>query len=158
MAYEQVRDILEAVRHFHRHLRREMEEAYPNTEDPRSQFLLRSIRRSEQEMDLALGKYRKEGDETVLDTWIQYIPSEEVQRVLFEKKLPDHSSPEDVLEWKQEFDASLADFYRNLARQVSAARAQELFESLAATTDQRVTDQAWQAREDELAPDNNTSP
>ncbi|MCA9070582.1 MAG: hypothetical protein KDA84_16745 [Planctomycetaceae bacterium] len=155
MAYQQVREILETVRHFHRYFRREIEASYSTTQDPRSQFLLRSIRRGEQEMDLALGKYRKDGDQAVLDTWIQFVPSEEIQEVLFKKKIPDHSTPSEVLEWKREFDASLVEFYRNIARQVSAPRTQELFESLATMTDQRLTDQSWQAREDELAPNNN---
>ena len=153
MAYQQVREILNSVRQFHRRLRHEVDAAYPGTDDPRAKFLLRSIRRGEQELDLALAKYAKEGERSVLDTWIQYVPTEEIETVLLSGELPPHSSPEDILEWKLEFDASLADFYRQLADQVSAPRAKELLESQAALIEQRLSDQSWQAREEYLAPD-----
>ena len=152
MAYHQIKDILEAIRKFHRKIRRELEQAYPDTDDPRSRYLLRSFRRSEQEMDLALGQYEKDGTPPVLETWIQYDNSDDIDEVLRSGKLPPHSSPEEVLDWKQKFDASLAEHYRHLAREVSAARAQELFESLATMIEQRLMDQSWQAREEELAP------
>ena len=156
MAYHQIKDILEAIRKFHRKIRREAEEAYPDTEDPRSRFLLRSFRRSEQEMDVALGQYEKDGAAPVLETWIQYDSSEDIDHVLRSGKLPPHSSPEDVLDWKLKFDASLAEHYRHLAREVNAPRAQELFESLATMTEQQLADQSWQAREEELAPKDET--
>jgi hypothetical protein len=153
MAYQQVREILNSVRQFHRRLRREVEGAYPETDDPRARFLLRSIRRGEKELDLALAKYGKEGERCVLETWIQYVPADEVEMVLLSGQLPPHSSPEDILKWKLEFDATLADFYRQLADQVSAPRAKELLESQAALIEQRLADQTWQAREEYLAPD-----
>lgn len=153
MAYQQVKEILDAVRRFHQRLRRELEEAYPDTEDPRSKFLLRSLRRGEQEMDLALGKYEKSGESSVLETWVQYVPSEDIEAVLLSGKIPSHSSPEDVLEWKLKFDESLATFYRQLADQIAAPRAKELFESLATLVEQRLSDQTWQTRDEDLAPD-----
>lgn len=152
MAYQQIKDILESIRKFHRRLRREAEEVYSDTDDPRAKFLLRSFRRNEQEMDLALGRYEKDGESPVLETWIQYASSEEIEDVLNSGHLPPHSGPEEVLAWKQKFDASLAEYYRHLAREVSASRAKELFESLATLTEQQLSDQSWQAREEELAP------
>lgn len=152
MAYQQVKEILESIRQCHRRLRREAEEAYSDTDDPRSRFLLRSFRRGEQEMDLALGRYKKDGTNVVLETWIQYAGPDVLEDTLNSDKLPVHSNPEEVLEWKQRFDEELAAYYRHLSREVSAPKAQELFDSLAMMTEQRLNDQSWQAREEELAP------
>lgn len=156
MSYQQIREILEAIRKFHRQLRRELEEAYPDTDDVRSKYLMRSIRRSEKEMDVALARYQKEGEGAVLDTWIQYIPSEELEELMLTGHLPMDSSPDEILEWKQKVDEALAAFYRQLGDQVSSPKAKELLESLAAGVEQRLLNQSWLAREEELAPDTET--
>lgn len=156
MSYQQIREILEAIRKFHRQLRRELEEAYPDTDDVRSKYLMRSIRRSEKEMDVALARYQKEGEGAVLDTWIQYIPSEELEELMLTGHLPMDSSPDEILEWKQKVDEALAAFYRQLGDQVSSPKAKELLESLAAGVEQRLLNQSWLAREEELAHDTET--
>jgi hypothetical protein len=153
MAYQQVREILQSVRQFHRRLRQDAEETYGDTSDPRSQFLLKSLSRSEREMDQALREYEEEeGDNSVLETWIQYIPDDDLQATILEGKLPPGATPGEVLEWRREIDESLVEFYRQLASQVSAARAEELFESLAEVAEQRLADHVWQGRDDDLAP------
>ena len=47
MTYEQVRDILERIRSFHRRLRDALEEVRSTSKDERTQFLLEEIRRDE---------------------------------------------------------------------------------------------------------------
>ena len=152
MAYQQVKEILESIRKCHRQLRREAEAAHSGMDDPRSKFLLRSFRRSEQEMDVALGRYEKDGEAPILETWIQYAGPDELERVLKSRTLPPHSGPDEILDWKQRFDESLLEYYRHLSREVSAPRAKNLFDSLAAMVEQQLNDQTWQAREEELAP------
>jgi hypothetical protein len=65
--------------------------------------------------------------------------------------LPPHSSPEDIVAWKQRFDEALAAFYRQLAAQVNSPKTEELLERLAREVEQRLLNQNWQAREEELA-------
>ncbi len=158
MTYQSVREILENVRRFHRRLRREVEAAEQTIGDRRSDYLLESFRRGEREMDRALAQYENEGDSAVLDTWIQYVPTEDLERFLNESPMPTGEKPEDVVEWKQEFDKALAAFYRQLADQDSAPRVQEFFESLAAMVEQRIANEGWAARDEELAPDQSEDP
>lgn len=156
MSYQQIREILDAIRKFHRQLRQELEDTYPDTEDPRSKFLMRSLRRGEKEMDMALARYKNEGESSVLDTWIQYVPSEELEDLMLTGHLPAHSSPDEILRWKQNVDEALAAFYHQLGDQVSSPKAKELLESLASGIEQRLLNQSWLAREEELAPDTET--
>lgn len=153
MAHQQVKDILESIRQTHRVFRHEVEQAWGTASDPRSRFLLRSIRRSEQEMDLALAKYKKDGHAAVLETWIQYVPSEDLEEVVNSGLLSPVATPDEVIARKQRFDSSLAEFYQQLANQVSASRVHDLIESLASQTDQQVADRTWKARDQDLAPD-----
>ena len=96
-------------------------------------FCSNRIRRSEKEMDRAIGQYEKEGDSAILDSWIQYIPTEDLEQFLNRTPMPSGGKPEDAVEWKQEFDKALAAFYRQMADQDAAPRVQEFFESLAVT-------------------------
>lgn len=152
MTYEQVRDILEGIRAFHRRVRNELEEARRSAKDERTRFVLESIRRDEQAMDAALARYERGERNPVLDVWMQYVPDEEMRRLLRETHFKPELDPEDVVARKVQIDRALADFYRQLADQTSAPRAAELFERLAERTTQRLADESWQVRNGDLAP------
>lgn len=107
-------------------------------------------------MDQALREYEEDGTNSVLETWIQYIPDDDLQATILEGKLPPGATPDEVLEWRRKMDVALVDFYHQLASQVSATRAVELFESLAGLAEQRLTDHIWQGRDDDLAPNHET--
>ena len=106
-------------------------------------------------MDMALGRYEQEADASILDTWIQYIPSEEIEELMLTGHLPTHSSPDQILAWKQKIDEALVSFYRQLADQVSNPKTKDLLESLASGVEQRLLNQSWLAREEDLAPETN---
>lgn len=141
MSYQKIREILDAIRKFHRQLRRELENAYPHADDARSKTLLRSLRRAENEMDAALAQYKKDGEQS-LDAWIQYVPSEELEDLMLTGHLPQNSSPEQMLQWKQNVDEALAAFYRRLGNQVSDPKIRDLLESLAFGVEQRLLNQS----------------
>lgn len=152
MTYEQVRDILTRIRSFHRRLRDELEQARPRSNDERTRFLLEVLRRDEQAMNIALGKYQQNGGVNVLATWIQYVPDEEAARLLHETRFTEDLTPEEMVNRKLEIDQALAELYGQLAEQTSAAQVAELFSSLADLTNQRLTDQGWQVRDSDAAP------
>jgi hypothetical protein len=141
MSYQKIREILDAIRKFHRQLRRELEKAYPHADDARSKTLLRSLRRGEKEIDAALAQYKNDGERS-LDAWIQYVPSEELEDLMLTGHLPQHSSPEQMLKWKQQIDDALAAFYRQLGNQVSDPKIRELLENLAFGVEQRLLNQS----------------
>jgi hypothetical protein len=149
MSYQQIREILEAIHNFHRQLRRELEEAYPETQDAHSRFLIRSIRRAEKELNAALARDSNEGESAVLDTWIQYVAAEDLEELMLTGHLPPHASPDEILEWKRSFDEALAGFYRQLVDRVDSPKAVELLESLAREVEQRLLNQSVLAREDD---------
>jgi hypothetical protein len=155
MTYEQVRDILNRIRSFHRRLRDELEQVRPTSKDRRTQFLLEALRRDEQAMNIALAKYQRHGGVNVLDTWIQYVPDEETQRLLTENHFSSDMDPEEMLARKAGIDKALADLYRSLSEQTSATQVGELFAGLAQQTLQRLTQESWKVLDDDLAPSKN---
>jgi len=152
MSYQQVYDILSRIRAVHRRLRDDLERARPDAEDERTRFVLESIRRDEQAMNLALGSSQQEQGDLPLQTWIQYVPDEDSQRLLNETNFTEDMGPEEVVARKVEIDESLVSLYRRLAEQSSAPSVREFFERLAERTTQRLNDETWQIRDSESAP------
>lgn len=152
MSYKQVRDILDVLRSFHRQLRDALEQVRPTSRDRRTQFLLESIRHDEQAMNVAIAMYQRHGGVNILQTWIQYIPDEETRRLLNTTHFTSDMSPEEMLSRKTRIDKSLADLYRQLAGQTSAARVAEFFDNLARHTDQRLLKESWSLVDDDFAP------
>jgi len=152
MTYEQVRDILERIRSFHRRLRDALEEARSTSKDERTQFLLEEIRRDEQAMNLALAKYQRHGVVNVLDTWIQYVPDEDARRLLRETNFNSDMNPDEMFARKSRIDQALAELYQRLAEQSSATQVVELFEGLARYTAQRLMDEGWNVLDSDSAP------
>jgi hypothetical protein len=150
MSYQKIREILEAIRTFHRLVRHELEEVCTKTENDPLKFLLRSLRRAEKDMDAALQRYKRQGAGS-LDEWIEYRPSEELEDLMLTGHLPPHSSPLELVEWKQHVDEALASLYRQLGEQVSDPKAKELFDGLARGIEQRLLNQNGPAREAALA-------
>lgn len=144
MSYQQIREILDAIRKFHQQLRRELENAFPHADDVRSKTLRRSIRRAEKEIEFALARDKGEGS---LEAWIPYVPSEELEDLMLTGHLPEHASPEEMLKWKQKVDDALATFYRRLGEHVSDPKIQELLESLAFGVEQRLLNQGGRVAE-----------
>lgn len=152
MTYEQVRDVLDRIRSFHRRLRDELEQVRRAATDERSQFLLNALRRDEQAMNVALADYERHGGANVLDTWIQYVPDEETERLLQTTHFTPEMGPVDMLNRKVRIDQALAGLYQSLAEQTSATRAGELFAGLAEQTLQRLSRESWKILDDDLAP------
>lgn len=152
MSYQQVHEILDRIRSAHRRMRDELERARSGADDDRTRRVLEALRQDEQAMNLALGQYQRQDGASPLSTWIQYVPDEETGRLLDEARFTEHMDPDDVLELKVEIDRSLVDLYRRLSEQSSASRVNELFDSLAEQTSQRLVDEVWRARDSESAP------
>jgi hypothetical protein len=145
MSYQNIREILEAIRTFHRLVRHELEKNYSQTADALLKSLLRSVRRAEKDMDAALASDKKQGAGS-LDAWIEYRPSEELEDLMLTGHLPLDASPAQLVEWKQHVDEALASLYRQLGDQVSDPKAKELFDGLAQGIEERLLNQNALAR------------
>lgn len=152
MSYQQVGDILERIRTVHRRLRDRLEEVRPRAKDERTRFVLESLRRDEQAMNLALAQFQPPDENSPRDSWLQYIPDEDTQRLLDETRFTTDMAPEELLARKVEIDRSLVDLYQRLSEQSSAPRVSDLFTRLAEQTNQRLTDHSWQIRDSDTAP------
>lgn len=100
-------------------------------EDGRARALLEYAQRQEEFIELNLARYEGQGEEGVLETWLQFTPEESLRETFENTRLDPEMSMEDVIQCVMKWDQTLLDLYRQFAGATSAGRVQELFASLA---------------------------
>lgn len=94
------------------------------------------MQRREAAMQQVLDHYEADeggaGDdaEGILDTWLQYVPADEVQSAVARAEIDRDTSVESIVATALEVDRGLVEMHRQLAAQANSERVQELFESL----------------------------
>lgn len=147
MSYQQVRDILNDIREHHRKFRK----ALAHVEEQSGQkadveWIANGLRRHEEHWETALARYGREGEESILNTWVQFTPDESIREALDDLVVKPDMTLEDVTELAVKFHTSLVETYATLSRAVSAPRAQELFSRLLELEQTVAAEQAWSGR------------
>src|SRR5262245_35871773 len=78
MPYQKIGDVLDRVRALHRALQRRYAQGANLQSDERVQMLLQRMASQEQDLAAALDAFGEE-EAAVRDTWLQYVPLEQVE-------------------------------------------------------------------------------
>jgi hypothetical protein len=146
MNYQQVRDVVGVIRKAHQQLRDALEEPRCRSNDDRAQKLLAALRQGEQQLQMALARFGANGNDGLLDTWLQYVPEEDLHRVLSHIEFTPRMSADDIVVRKLEFDQALIAFLRQLRDQTSIPRVEEFFGVLVQYAESQAADEAWSIR------------
>lgn len=130
-SYKTVREILNQVSIWHHEL---LEQCYegdePEQHDP-YRPLMEYLSEHERAAKHVLDRYKPSERETILNTWLQYVPGEQVDEVFRKRDLEEAQAPEEVVAMILEFDNALVELYKTLANQSQAhPRVNELFQGL----------------------------
>ena len=147
MNYQQVRDVVKLLRHSHQQLRDALEEPRSRSADTWTQQMLEALRQEEQELQLVLARYGAEGEESVLNTWLQYVSDDALRSVQTAIEFAPEMTAEDVVVRKLEYDQTLLDLLHHLCEETSVPRVQEFFCSLRDNVESRTARQVWSVRE-----------
>lgn len=130
-SYKTVREILNQVSLWHRRLLDHCCEGdEPEQRDP-FQPLVEYLSAHERAAKHVLDRYKPDERETILNTWLQYVPAEQVDEVFSKRDLDETRSPEEVVAMILEFDNALVELYKTLANQAQAPpRINEVFQAL----------------------------
>lgn len=145
--YQQVRDVVSRIRTAHQQLRDALERPRPDAPDSRTRRQLETLCHEEQELQVALAKHLADGADPPLDTWLQYVPDEDVFESLESIEFTPGMSADEVVAVKQEFDQALIALLRQLAETTAVPRVQEFFESLLLEIESRTSRESWNLRE-----------
>lgn len=143
-----VSEILERIKSFHLRLRDQLLQR-PTVSDSRLNFARDSMCSHEERVIAALENYVREGDRAVLDTWMQFVPVEEIQQTLSNTDLITADSVDELLVRKAAFDEAVIALYQHLAQETAAPHVVEAFSQLAAQATKFATQQSWSLRDPE---------
>lgn len=147
MTYQQVRDIVKRLRESHQQLRIALERPRSRTDDARTRLMLEELRREELDLQIILTRYEEESSEALLDTWLQYVPDQEVIDALNTMKFSPEMSADEVVAQKVKFDEAMLDLLKQLREQTAAPRIQSFFNTLFEYLKSRVSQSVWAIRE-----------
>jgi hypothetical protein len=142
--YQQVRDVVTRIRSAHQSLRDELERPRPRARDANSRLMLEELRRSEQQLQIELARQlAAAGTDSLLDTWLQFIPDEDVLHTLDSIEFTPEMTVVEIVDRKLEFDQALMALLRQLAEETAVPRVQEFFRSLLGELERRVSRESW---------------
>lgn len=150
MPFRKVEDILKLVESFHKSMRYALEQVEEESHSESVAWLSQQLRAHELHWQAALSGYEKRVVEGVLDTWLQYIPDEEVREELHAINVRRDMSLDELTDVNVRFRQALIRLYESLASGSSAPRVQELFEQLLEYEKAVVAEQSQMTRESDL--------
>lgn len=150
MAYRKVEDILGLVESFHKRMRQALERVEVESRSESVEWLSKELRVHELHWQAALNGYGKRVAEGVLDTWLQYIPDEDVREQLDSIRVQRDMTLDELNDMNIRFRQALIQLYESLASASSAPRVKELFEQLLEYEKSVIADQSQKSRESDL--------
>lgn len=145
--FQQVRDVVSHIQAAHKQLRDALEQPRPDARDPRTRVMLEVLGREEQQLQVALAKYLADGSQALLDTWLQYVPDEDLLTTLHSIRFTRDMSPDEAVARKLEFDEALMALLRQLADETAVPQVREFFSSLLSELETVAAHESWSLRE-----------
>jgi hypothetical protein len=147
-SYRTVRDVLRQVAHWHQELLSDCCDDDGTDEHDPYQPLVEYLAVHESVLKQFLDGAGGHEPDQVVNTWLQYVPADDVERVVRRWKTSQPAKAEDVLEFVLEFDAALVDFYKSLANQAQAPpRVNAVFQNLLDAEEWQKLRNAWAIRD-----------
>ncbi len=150
MSYLQIHQVINRIQGLHAQFGRELAGLGVPADDPQGLMILNTIRDCEQHFENRLVNSKIDEDSAIMETWVQFIPDEEIQ-IFFHMLDPTHVKyEEDLLVTTHLFFTSLGVFYHQIARQVQGPKIITFLEDLAKFTEEQNSMLAWKTRDSDL--------
>lgn len=128
--FEQVKDVLDHGRKVHAELRKFYDSLNEQHQQERVKMVLDYLSRHEQNREEALERFEQDARKGILDTWMQYAPSSNVEEILKNCVISPDMSVDEVVKLGMDFDNALVELYRDAAREAEEEHIKELFQDL----------------------------
>ena len=130
MAFEQVRDVIERARAFHRELADFYHRAENDAERERVKLLLDYLVRHEQRMGAQLAAFEHDSSRRVMETWFVVSPGATIREEIARIKLRPDMTTSEVICMALRIDEFLLQLYREAAEEATNEAVRETFQRL----------------------------
>ena len=138
MAYQTIRDLVAHVRTLHRRLRDLVCEAETQADDERTALLLEFIDEHEAALERTIAAAEQKGGEAVLDTWLQFEQTSELDRAMRQSEPASSRSGYEIVDHVLRTENALIRLYELLQGSTSSSSVQTFFASLMEIEDSAV--------------------
>lgn len=128
--FEQVKDVLDYGIELHAHLRTLYDKIGEQAEQARVKMLLEYLSRHERSRAEAMRRFEEAPKNRVLDVWLQYAPSSEIEQMLAQCVIKPDMSVRDIVKIAMTFDNALIAIYKEAAREAEDTTAKAVFQNL----------------------------
>ena len=102
----------------------------------------------EKSVQKVLHHFAPDERDAILNTWLQYVPAEQIDAVFAKRELSNRMTSEEVIDMILEFDDELVELYKTLANHAQAPpRINALFQNLLEMEEWQKLRNAWATRE-----------
>ena len=129
--FEQVKDVLAYGIDLHTRLRDTYDRLGVESEQTRVKMVLDYLSRHEFNRQQAMQRFEETTRRNILDQWMQYAPSSNIEQLLTATHSRSNLSVDDVISLAMRFDDALIAIYRETASEIDDTRAREVFHNLA---------------------------
>ena len=127
---KQVRDFVDFGKRLHARIGQVYEALNEKAESERVKMLLEYLSRHEQRLEQTLARYEHERRGSLMDAWLEYAPSLDVDAALTASTLPEQPSTDEIFTAASAFDDTLVRLYREVAEKVNDPKVRTLFQDL----------------------------
>jgi hypothetical protein len=132
--YQQVRDVIEHTRSFHRQLSDYYQALEEKADKQRVKLFLNYLSGHEQNLENALANYEGEVSKDILDDYLQYLPAKDDERTdelaIEETAIERDMSVADVVSLALKYDDYLINLYQDLSERADQPKVKEHFRNL----------------------------
>ncbi len=130
MPFEQVKDVIERAKAFHRQLAERLHQCEKEADREKLRMVLDYLAGHEERMEQRLAQIEAATASQILATWYQYPPAPEVVERLAKIEVRPGMSPSDLVCAALQLDEQLLKLYRAAADAAPTPVVREMFESL----------------------------
>ncbi|HEX9725031.1 MAG TPA: hypothetical protein VGC53_12195 [Vicinamibacteria bacterium] len=138
MAYQTIRDVVAHVRALHRRLQHLVGETRTHMDDQRFALLLDFINQHESALEQALEAVEQRGSEAVLNTWLQFEQTAEVDRAMRRSEPMPSGSGDEIVRHVLQTEKTLIRLYQLLQGSTGSPTVQSFFSGLLEMEDSAV--------------------
>lgn len=130
LRFKQVKDVIDYCRKLHHDIGEFYDTLGKEVEQQRVKMLLTYLSRHETHLEESLKDYEAGASRNILDTWLQFVPTPEVEASIKRFNINPNMSVDEVIDKTINFDNALIALYKEAVNETSDPNVSAVFENL----------------------------
>jgi hypothetical protein len=130
MHFKTVKDVVDHSRQLHQQISQFYHQLSEDNSKARVSMLLEYLKRHEDHLESTLNKFGQDKSQSVLESWFQYAPDQDLSDVMANLEVSDHMDTDDVVSMALTLDDYFIDLYQGMVSNASSTAVKAVFQNL----------------------------